>query len=102
MASKFFDNSLNRACGASDGKAGPARLSTASDDREQRIASLMWALGIVRRGVEWQEDSPILRIIEQVMAHEEERGDTLGPNVARMTLRDATPPAGLSCDMNSA
>lgn len=54
---------------------------------EARVASLMWVLGVIRRGVEWKEDSPILRLIDRTMDVEFERENQapLGENVARMT-----------------
>lgn len=54
---------------------------------EARVASLMWVLGVIRRGVEWKEDSPILRLIDRTMEVELERENQapLGVNVARMT-----------------
>lgn len=91
MVSKSFDNSLSRACGAFAHEAENAELAARVKECEQRIAALMWVLGVIRRGVEWQEDSPILRIIERAMEQEEAHGDALGPNVARMTFRRATP-----------
>ncbi|MFN3892145.1 MAG: hypothetical protein ACK4MV_17240 [Beijerinckiaceae bacterium] len=102
MATKSFDNSLHRAFGARDLGAENVRLSEKIDECEQRIASLMWVLGVIRRGVEWQDDSPILRIIERAMSEEEARGDTLGPNVARMTFRRATPAPVYYPDSDSA
>ncbi len=56
---------------------------------EARIASLMWVLGVIRRGVEWKEDSPILRLIDRTMDHESVRDELapLGANVARMAAR---------------
>ncbi len=63
---------------------------------------MMWVLGVIRRGVEWQEDSPILRLIDRTLSHEEERGSSLGPNVARMTIRRATPSPVQYADLNSA
>ena len=57
------------------------------DECERRIASLMWVVGVIRRGVEWQENSPILRLIDKTLADEHERGAPLGPNVARMIPR---------------
>lgn len=105
MGSKVLGNALSRACGASGARLSDAELAhlwSTIDEGEQRIASLMWALGIVRRGVEWQDDSPILRIIEQVMEPEEARGDPLGSNVVRMTLHNAKPPAAYYSDLDSA
>lgn len=67
------------ALGESDGR----RLA----ECETRIASLMWVLGVVRRGVEWQEESPILRLIDRTLEEEHGRGQPLGDNVARMTPR---------------
>lgn len=54
---------------------------------EARVASLMWVLGVIRRGVDWKEDSPILRLIDRTMDVELERENQspLGDNVARMT-----------------
>ena len=93
MVSKSFDNSLSRACGAFAHEVDNVHLAAKVQECEQRIAALMWVLGVIRRGVEWQEDSPILRIIERAMSQEEAQGDTLGPNVTRMTFRRATPQA---------
>ena len=78
-----------------------ALLSARLEECEQRVASLMWVLGVIRRGVEWQEESPILRLIDRTLSHEEERGQTLGPNVARMSIRRATP-APAQYDLDSA
>ncbi len=60
---------------------------------EARVASLMWVLGVIRRGVEWKEDSPILRLIDRTMEVEFEREDQapLGDNVARMTAFRSAP-----------
>lgn len=54
---------------------------------EARVASLMWVLGVIRRGVDWKEDSPILRLIDRTMDVEFKRESQapLGDNVARMT-----------------
>ena len=65
----------------------PESLRRQIDECERRIASLMWVVGVIRRGVEWQENSPILRLIDKTLADEEERGAPLGPNVARMIPR---------------
>jgi hypothetical protein len=54
---------------------------------ETRIASLMWTLGVVRRGVDWKEESPILRLIDKTLDHETSRGAPLGSNVTRMSAR---------------
>ncbi len=56
---------------------------------ETRVASLMWVLGVIRRGVEWKEDSPILRLIDRTMDHEQIREveAPLGSNVTRMIAR---------------
>ncbi|MDB5571695.1 MAG: hypothetical protein JWN93_2878 [Hyphomicrobiales bacterium] len=56
---------------------------------ETRVASLMWVLGVIRRGVEWKEDSPILRLIDRTLDHEQTRESEapLGSNVTRMTAR---------------
>lgn len=91
MSSKSCDISSIRARGASRLQSETARLSAQIDECEQRIASVVWTLGVIRRGVEWQEDSPILRIIDRAMCAEEARGEPLGPNVARMTFRRAAP-----------
>lgn len=82
-------------------KAENALLRARLEECEQRVASLMWVLGVIRRGVEWQEESPILRLIDRTLSHEEERGQTLGPNVARMSIRRATP-APAQYDLDSA
>jgi len=60
---------------------------------EARVASLMWVLGVIRRGVEWKEDSPILRLIDRTMEVEFEREDQapLGDNVRRMTAYRSAP-----------
>jgi hypothetical protein len=49
----------------------------------------MWVLGVIRRGVEWKEDSPILCLIDRTMDYESVRDDQspLGENVARMVVR---------------
>ncbi len=54
---------------------------------EARVASFMWVLGVIRRGVDWKEDSPILRLIDRTMEVEFKRESQapLGDNVARMT-----------------
>ena len=102
MATERSDKSLKGIDPAAQLAAENARLSSLLDECEQRIASLMWVLGVIRRGVEWQEDSPILRLIERSMEHEEDRGQTLGPNVTRMSIRRA-PPAPVVCrDLDSA
>ncbi|HEY8581190.1 MAG TPA: hypothetical protein VIL72_14980 [Beijerinckiaceae bacterium] len=54
---------------------------------ETRIASLMWVLGVIRRGVDWKEDSPILRLIDKTLDHESAREAPLGVNVTRMSAR---------------
>ncbi len=61
---------------------------------EARVASLMWVLGVVRRGVGWSEDSPILRLIDRTMNHESARDALapLGANVTRMAASRARPP----------
>jgi hypothetical protein len=61
---------------------------------EARVASLMWVLGVVRRGVGWSEDSPILRLIDRTMNHESARDASapLGTNVTRMAASRARPP----------
>jgi len=69
----------------------PEDLRRQIEDCERRIASLMWVVGVIRRGVEWQENSPILRLIDKTLAEEEERGAPLGPNVARMIVRRRPP-----------
>lgn len=69
----------------------PEALRRQIEECEKRIASLMWVIGVIRRGVEWQEDSPILRLIDTTMAEEEGRGAPLGPNVARMFVRRRPP-----------
>ena len=60
---------------------------------EARVASLMWVLGVIRRGVEWKEDSPILRLIDRTMEVEFDREDQapLGDNVKRMTAYRPAP-----------
>ena len=65
----------------------PEDLRRQIDECERRIASLMWVVGVIRRGVEWQENSPILRLIDKTLADEHERCAPLGPNVARMIPR---------------
>lgn len=54
---------------------------------EARVASLMWVLGVIRRGVDWKEDSPILRLIDRTLDHEQTHEAPLGSNVTRMTAR---------------
>ena len=67
----------------------PSELHRQIAECEARIASLMWVLGVIRRGVEWKEDSPILRLIDRTMDYESVRDDQspLGENVARMVVR---------------
>ena len=102
MTSKSCDNFRNSARGASELHSETAKLSAQIDECEQRIASLIWTLGVIRRGVEWQDDSPILRIIDRAMCAEDARGEPLGPNVARMTFRRATPAPAYYQDLDSA
>ena len=80
----------------------PEDLRRQIDDCERRIASLMWVVGVIRRGFEWQENSPILRLIDKTLADEYERGAPLGPNVARMIPRRRPPSAMDHADLDLA
>lgn len=100
MTFKSFDKPSAISATATHGEQ--AALRARLEECEQRVAAMMWVLGVIRRGVEWQEDSPILRLIDRTLAHEEEHGSSLGPNVARMTIRRATPSPVQYADLDSA
>ena len=100
MTFKSFDKPSAISATVTQGEQDALRARL--EECEQRVAAMMWVLGVIRRGVEWQEDSPILRLIDRTLSHEEERGSSLGPNVARMTIRRATPSPVQYADLDSA
>ncbi|MBX9760339.1 MAG: hypothetical protein K2Y29_16290 [Beijerinckiaceae bacterium] len=102
MTIMSFDASARNSCSEIDSDNELDAVRAQLEECEQRVAAMMWVLGVIRRGVEWQEESPMLRLIDRTLSHEEARGSSLGPNVARMTIRRAAPSPVQYADLDSA
>lgn len=102
MTPMSFDKPVHASSSNLDSDNELAAVRAQLEECEQRVAAMMWVLGVIRRGVEWQEESPMLRLIDRTLSHEEARGSSLGPNVARMTIRRAAPSPVQYADLDSA